>query len=264
MIQSANTPVSLPDWHRRYFQQPGGKPFLFFVVYGRFSGLPSLSSSHYRSAGLPPGLSLSRFDAKQHFDVLARFKEGYLWNQLQAHNPVLADQIAKSTECLILQGEIEDSNNLNYLRDSVGLLTFLLDNGGITVYDPQMFHWWRPEDWRERLFKPAAPVPRHHVVILTSEESAPVLTWFHTRGMRKFGRPDLSVHNVPAKLHEAVIDLCNRFIELQAFGGIVEEGQEIRMQTLPGGMTCRHGGGVDDPDFNNAHVEITWPSGAEE
>lgn len=138
----------------------------------------------------------------------------------------------------------------------MGLLTFLLDHGGITVYDPCMFHWWEPEEWRHRIFDPAGPVPRHHVVILTSEELNPALTWFHTRGMRKFGRPDLSIHNVPARRNDAIIDLIERFIELQAFGGIIEEGQAIRMKSLPAGMTCHHEGDLDDPDFNNVHVEI--------
>ena len=84
------------------------------------------------------------------------------------------------------------------------------------------------------------------------------MTWFHSRGMRKFGRPDLSVHNVPVEHQEAVIDVCNRFIQWQALGGIIEEGQEIRMKSLPSRMTCHHRGDLDDPDFNNVHVEITW------
>ena len=33
-----------------------------------------------------------------------------------------------------------DQGDLNYLRGAVGLLTFLLDHGGIVVYDPWMFH----------------------------------------------------------------------------------------------------------------------------
>jgi hypothetical protein len=250
--------ASPPDWPRPYFKQLGGKPFLFFVIYGKFGNLPSLSASEYRSAGLPSALDLSHYDAEQHSHVLARFQEGYLWNKLQAGNPVLAGRIVESTECLILRGEIEDGDNLNYLRDSVGLLTFLLDQGGIAVYDPFMFQWWEPEVWRERIFAPAGPVPRHHVVLLTSEETPAPLNWFHSRGMRKFGRPDLSIHNVPAKRQEAVIDLCNRFIEWQAFGGVIEEGQEIRMRSLPEGMTCHHAGYLDDPDFNNVHVEISW------
>jgi hypothetical protein len=103
------------------------------------------------------------------------------------------------------------------------------------------------------------------VIILTSDEDesgngSNPLTWFHTRGLRKFGRPDLSVHDVPARHHGAVIELIQRFIEVQAFGGTIAEGQEITMRSLPPGMTCHHGGDLDDPDFNNVHVEITPPA----
>lgn len=101
------------------------------------------------------------------------------------------------------------------------------------------------------------------MVILTSEEPASAdRTWFHTRGLRKFGRPDISVHNVGAGYHDAIIDLCERFVELQAFGGIIDEGQEIRMRSLPAGAVARHDGSLDDEDFNNVHVEIVWPDRA--
>jgi hypothetical protein len=103
-------------------------------------------------------------------------------------------------------------------------------------------------------------------MILTSEEEPPgpaPRTWFHTRGMRKFGRPDVSVHDVPASYRDAVVDLCNRLINLQALGGVVPEGQEIQMDHLPPGLVCRHEGGADDPDFNNTRVEISggFPGG---
>jgi hypothetical protein len=89
----------------------------------------------------------------------------------------------------------------------------------------------------------------------------PTARWFHTRGLRKFGRPDLSVHRVPPQYREAVIDLLERSIEFQAFGGVNAGGQEVRMKTLPRGMTCHQAGDPDDPDFNNVHVEITPPGG---
>jgi hypothetical protein len=41
----------------------------------------------------------------------------------------------------------------------------------------------------------------------------------NTRGTRKFGRPDISVHKL------GPCDLCNRFIELLAFAGLVEDGE---------------------------------------
>lgn len=107
------------------------------------------------------------------------------------------------------------------------------------------------------MFEPASAVPTHHIMILTSEDENGT-EWFHTRGMRKFGRPDFSVHRVGPDLRDAIIDLLNRFIEFQAFGGIIDEGQEIKMRSLPAGMICVHQGNLDDPDFNNVHVEIKW------
>jgi hypothetical protein len=252
----------LPDWLRRFYQRPGGKPFLFYVVFGAYHNIPALDRDKYRSNGVFPGLQLSHYDRGKHPDVLDGFCEGYLSDELNRQNPALARAVRAAGECLVLRGELKDQGDLNYLRDTVGLLTFLLDHGGIVVYDPWMFRWWEPEEWRERIFRPGGAVPRQHVVILTSDEpEAASLTWLHTRGMRKFGRPDLSVRRVPPRYRDAVIDLLERFIELQAFGGLIEEGQEIRMKTLPRDMTCHHAGDLDDPDFNNIHVEITPPIG---
>jgi hypothetical protein len=48
-------------------------------------------------------------------------------------NPALARQISDSDQCLVLRGEIEDRGDLNFLRDSIGLITYFLDHGGVTV-----------------------------------------------------------------------------------------------------------------------------------
>ena len=96
-------------------------------------------------------------------------------------------------------------------------------------------------------------------MILVSEEPDSSLKWHHTRGMRKFGRPDISVHNVPTELEDGVIDLCNRLIELQAFGHVVQDGQQVKMSSLPSGGVIRHAGDLEDPDFNNFHLDVSWP-----
>lgn len=223
-------------WDRRYFEPGGGDAFLFYVVYGRVDTTAPLSRSKYRSEGLPSGLEIRAYGPNSNPDVPASLLEGYLWEQLRASNPGFADNIAAQDSCLILRGTFPDPENLNYLRDTVGLITHFLDHGGVGVYDPQMFEWWSPDDWRERIFDPEEPVPRHHSVILVSEDSGGT-QWLHTRGLRKFGRPDLSIPQVPEAQKDAFINLCNRFIELQAFGGIIAEDQEIRMRSLPEGWT---------------------------
>ena len=168
----------------------------------------------------------------------------------------LAKRVSATEQCLVLRGVVPDPRTFDHFRDAVGLVTALLESSGIAVFDPHMFKWWSADEWRERAFEPAAPVPRHHVVILVSEAPDGASRWYHTRGMLKFGRPDISVHGVTPELEPAVVDLCNRFIEMQALGGVVAEGQEVRMKALPPGWTYRHVDDLDDPDFNNWHVEI--------
>lgn len=247
----------LASWERKHYVVDGGEPLLFYVVYGDIEPTAPLSRSTYRSSGTPDGIDVWSYGPEQRPEVVNSFREGYLWDQFLARSPELASRVQQCEQCLLIRGTPSDFSTLNYLRDTVGLISYLIDQGGCAIYDPQMFRWWEPSEWKQELFAPAGPVPRNHTVILFSaEEDNAALTWYHTRGMRKFGRPDISVHNVPAELENGVIDLCNRLIEYQAFGHVVPEGQPINMQALPCGGTIHHGGDFDDPDFNNVHIEV--------
>lgn len=251
---------TLQSWERSRYESGGGVPFLFFVVFGKVSPNAPLSRSKYRSNGQPEGLELMGYGPPKHPEVPDSFRDGFLWDELKANQPQLAATIGKCEDCMILQGSPVDETSLDYLRDAVGLITYLLDSGGCAVYDPQMFRWWSASDWKKQIFDPASAVPRNHCVILFSEEdNDSSLKWYHTRGMRKFGRPDISVHNVPAELEDGVIDMCNRFIEAQAFGLVVKDRQKVKMPSLPEGTEIRLKGDLDDPDFNNVHFEVIWP-----
>jgi hypothetical protein len=250
----------LASWERPLFVPGGGEAVLFYAVFGDVSSAVPLWPSRYRTKGVPPGFSLTQLSWAEHGDYLAEFCKGYVWDRLREENPQLADRVAVASKCLVLSGTQEDPPTLDYLRDCVGILTYLTDIGASAIYDVQVLRWWAPAEWRDTIFTPAAPVPRHHAVVLVSEdESRPGLSWYHTRGMRKFGRPDLSVRRVAADFRDAVIDLCERFIDYQALGGLIQEGQGIKMKSLPPGGVARHAGDADDPDFNNVHVEIAWP-----
>jgi len=229
-----------------------------FTVYGSFTNDSAISGTTYRTAGLPQGVKLQRFSRAQHGTL--PFASGDFAALLGKKNPALLARIEQAPECLVIQGEVVDPPNLNYLRDCVGVVTFFMEHGGMAVEDVQQLKFMEAAEWRRDFFEPEQPKVHRHVFIMYSDETAGVGRWFHTRGLRKFGRPDLSLRNVPESYREAAIDLCNRFIELQAQGGRIVEGQEIRMKSLPGGLVCRHRGSLDDPDFNNMHVEIQFPA----
>lgn len=248
---------SLDTWSRPYYSSGGGDAFLFYVVYGPIPQEFSISASRYRCDGIPEDMVISSYGPTSDPEAVDTFRSDYLWDEFQQANRTVANEVAKQSECLVIQGTIPDPPDLNYLRNVVGLVAWCLDLGSVAIFDPQMFKWWTPSEWRTWLFEPAEAVPTHHVMILVSEEEDGT-EWFHTRGMRKFGRPDLSVHQVSSDLREGIFDLLNRFIEFQALGGVIAEGQEIKMGSLPAGMICAHQGNLDDSDFNNVHVEIKW------
>lgn len=235
-------------WLRPHYQEGGGEPYLFYAVFGNFPArMAPLSAGRYRSSGLPAGLTLDQ----QEPDF---FRQGVVWQQLEQSNPRAASVVGRAHGCLVLRGQPEEPKLLDYFRDTVGLLTYLLDQGGVALYDPFALRWWEPSEWMEEAFRPGEPRPATHVVILSSDEEPGV--WLHTRGMRKFGRPDLSMRGLEASSLGLYAGLFRRLIEFGALGGIIAEGQEVRVAGLPFGLHCYHQGSLDDPDFNNVHIEI--------
>ena len=243
----------LPIWERSHFQPAEGRAFLLYVVYGRFPKEITLSRSKYRSAGLPPGFELRRLERAKHGPLpFTDAKYGKV-----VPDAALFARLGEAPECGVLQGEIANPPDLNYLRDVIGLTTYLLDHGGMAVANPQQFELYDPGRWHREVFEPGDASVSQHVKILYSDDADG--RWYHTRGMRKFGRPDLSVCAVPEPYFDGVVELCNRFVQMQAMGVCIPEGQEVRMKSLPPGLRCHHAGSLDDPEFNNVHVDIAWP-----
>ena len=243
----------LPTWERPHFQSTDGSALLLYVVYGRFPEEITISESKYRCGGVLPEYDLQKVERSVNGPL--PFTDAEYGRVI--HDAALFSRIAEAPECGFVRCEIPNPPDLNYLRDIIGLTTYLLDNGGFAVADPQQFELYDAERWHREIFDPGTPNVSRHAKILYSDELDG--RWYHTRGLRKFGRPDLSVTGVPKEHFNGVVDMCNRFIQLQALGGCISEGEEIRMKSLPPGLRCYHAGSLDDPGFNNVHVEIGWP-----
>jgi hypothetical protein len=249
--------LNLKTWERSRFEPGGGNAMVCFAIFGAFTEEHPISRADYRTMGLPDGVEMRRFLPDEHGYL--PFAEHDFAKVASNGNSELVSRIHQAPECLVIQGEVADPPNLNYLRDCIGVVTFSLDHGGIAVADVFQIKYLEAAEWRADFFEPEQPKVGRHVVILYSEDENGPGLWFHTRGLRKFGRPDLSLRNVPESYRDGAIELCERFIQLQGAGGRIPEGQEIRMKSLPEGLVCHHGGSLEDPDFNNVHVEIAFP-----
>jgi hypothetical protein len=253
-------PKELESWPRPRFTPGGGDALLFYIVFGSFDLTKPLSKSKYRASGMPEWLELVRCDRAKQPEVFTQYQGGKVWEAFKRDSPVMTKEAEQTPQCVILRAQVPDPPSLDYFRDVIGIVTWLLDAGGVSLSDPQMLWLWSADEWREEAFDPGELNADRHTTIMLSDE-ADGTNWYHTRGMRKFGRPDLSVHGVGLKHADAVTLLIERFIEFESLGGLIAEGEEIRMKNLPPGGVCRHGGDLEDPDFNNKHVSLVWPQG---
>lgn len=251
-------PAKLKSWPRPHFAPGGGDALLFYVLFGEFDLSKPFSKSKYRSEGPAEWVQLVHYDRAKQPGVIEDYQSGAAWEIIQKDSPATAAAAEKAPHAVALRAEVSDPPTLDYFRDAVGVVTWLLDCGGLSIYDPQRLWLWSADEWKSDVFEPGEAQPLEHTVILISEDEQPGKQWIHTRGMRQYGRPDLSVRGVGLDHMDAVAQMIERFIVLQAEGGVIAEGQEVRMKGLPPGGVCRHCGSLDNPDFNNVHVEIEW------
>lgn len=245
-------------WPRPYWQPSDENVVLYFYVFGRFAPELAIPAARYASAGLPEGIELQRFEHNA-----LRGWEGYplkgaLGELLKEDAPASFDLARAAPEVLVVRGELADPASLDYLRDTLGVLAALLDIGGSAILDPQILTLFDAATWRGHYLIPGGAPPRHHALILCNADEE---HGFHvrTRGLRKFGRPDLSFRRVPQAQAEQAGMLCERLVELQALGAHFVEGQPLEVEGLPGELIAHPGGSFDDPRFNNTHVAFDWP-----
>jgi hypothetical protein len=242
------------DLRRPHFKPGGGDAQVFYVVFGHLGKKLDISGTKYRMKRIPEGMKVARLKATD--EDCRDFSAGPHMSFLK-DRPELAKAVQAAPECTTVFGEITDPPSLDYLRDTVGLITAVVDSGAVAILDVKAALWWTPADWQKYVFAPPIPDVRAHVMILISEEENGKGRWLHTRGLRKFGRPDFSAHNVSPENHDAFADAINKLAAAEADGMIFPDGQPITGKRLPQNLVLRKAGSLDDdPEFNNVHFEI--------
>ncbi|WP_266169254.1 hypothetical protein [Dyella subtropica] len=251
-------PITIPAWQRPHWQPSDEEIVVQFYVFGQFEAVRA-PSADYGSDGLPDGIELT-----SHHHAALRQWEGYplkgsLGRMFKDDAPEAYKAALDAPQVLVVRGRIKDSHETGYLRDILGVLAGLLDIGGTAILDPQILTLFDAATWRRHyLVRDGAPI-RNHLLILCDAEDDTGRNWIHSRGMRKFGRPDVSIRNVPDSDIDRAGMLCERLVDVQALGAHFSDGQPLDTGGEPGGLTAKLGGGEDDVDFNNTYVEFRWP-----
>lgn len=249
--------MSEPDWSRPHWTRDEARAMLLYFVFGTFAAEPQLELGAHGSEGLPKGVEMRRIPKAMlaHWD--GHPLRGALGGILRDADPAAFEAARTAPECLMLRGELPDSDSLTYLRDAMGIVAALLDAGGVAVVDPQILQIFTAADWRERYAGAGRADSRNHVLILSSgdgDEHA----WIKTRGMRKFARPDISIRQVPRELAQQAGATAAHLAELQMRGMRFGDGSTIDTGAT-GTLSVTRAGSLDDPEFSNEHLELVWP-----
>ncbi len=249
-------------WPRPYWKQGDEHAVLLFFVFGTFDKELRIPAARHGSKGLPEGIELFRYPRTTLEQWEGYPLHGALGALLRQDDPRAFEAAGKSSEVLSVRGRIEDPDSLDYLNDTLGVIAGLMDIGGVAVADPQILSLFDGASWNERFMVEGGAPPRNHVLILCNDddEAAGDAAWVRTRGMRKFGRPDVSIRNVPLDRADVAGELCMRLVQMQVMGAHFVDGQELEIEGLPGVLRARRGGSLEDPKFNNTHVRFDWPA----
>ena len=251
--------MSEANWPRPQWQDSGEQAFLLWFVFGDFDADFAIDAHLYRTRGTPAGVDVVRYVNRE----LAKWDgyplSGALGKLLWEEDARLFERATRAGECVMLRGAIADPPDLDPLRDLVGTLSALADLGGVAVVDPQTLSMHGADAWRKRHARDAFSA-RDHVLILCSEDTRNAgRLHVHTRGMRKFARPDVSIRNLPPAAANLAGELAERFVEFQCAGGLVADGHAVQLEGASAALRVHVAGEPDDPEFNNRHLALHWP-----
>ncbi len=249
------TPPPRPEarWKRPYWHASDEQATLLYFVFGRFHGDAA-------TPVLPDGIRSTR-----HAHAALRDWDGYplagsLGEVLAADAPHAFEAARDTPDVLRIAGTLRDPASLDYLRDTLEAIARSFDAGAVAVVDPQVSGLYDRAAFMHRLATGnGSSLRQHFLVLCDADPDDPDRQWVHTRGLRKFARPDISLTRVPAGETDRAGALCRQLADMQALGGRFAEGQPLPVDEV-GVFRAHHAGSPGDPRFFNTHVELRWPA----
>jgi hypothetical protein len=248
------------SWSRPRWTPTGRAASLFFFIPGEppTAGL-QVSRSRHHFDGFPEELQITSHERaadREWFDGF--FARPGLGFSLDEEFGEAATAVREAQRGSVVRGEFPDPSDLGYLRNSLAVVSAVLEQGGLAVLDLPTCRWWPPEKWLARFVtRSEFEVEDHILVVVSDDELNHPGLWMHTRGLRKFGRPDLQIRHVPGEwtednpLVQAGGGLLNHLAGNLCRGSAITDGQVMNVAGTRRRCTFRHT--PDDTQGDRTH-----------
>ena len=240
---------------RKYYEDIGYKPFLFYVVFGVSGEDLEVSREKHKVDELPEGLDIRTFTREDQGEWIDGWFTGTYGSVLKEADSSLFEICKKAEVCTVLQGSIVNDSTLDYMRNAIGIIQAFIDKGAVGILDPQVITLYSPAQWTEKFFDKEVNA-QNHVMILNSKDDDGY--WLHTRGMAEFGRPDIGISNVPEEKIQIYEQLIGQMIYYGGQGVFFEK--DTRLHISAGRAYVVRPEFVNDfenEDYNNAYYNVT-------
>lgn len=224
------TEALLPLWRRPYHAPQGG---MASVILFAFAEQPlDLSAPLSRSRhGLPPQFSLDELDIRQHRrEEDPQWFDGFfspeLLSMAAADLGDGADLSRMRAVCSLRFVALEPAD-LAYLQGSWAVARWLCDCGAEVVHDAHAIRWHSGADLLALGAARDFDIEHEVKLIFEADETSGFGHVTHTRGLAKFGRPDIVLAGVQPRDARVCGVLLNALARRAALGAPLRAGQTV-------------------------------------
>jgi len=245
------------NYERPYYKDINYHPLMFYVIFGAKEEELEISRERHNIDEVPEGLNMNLLTREQHGEYMDNLIGGTLGKLLKEEQPELYVKIQKENIWAVVNGEIEQDDNLKYLRNTIGVVQAFIDTGAIAVLDMQTFSLYSAEEFTEKIFSKEFDVYSHVKILISKMEDGNI--WLHTRGLRKFGRPDISIENIPESEENKAVRITNQMIFYSAQGVLFNK--KVKLHPYKEEAVIINPKFIEDYeniDFNNAYCKLLW------
>ncbi|MDQ2994476.1 MAG: hypothetical protein M3R00_05970 [Pseudomonadota bacterium] len=244
------------------------KAYVHFIIYGTFStaDFDRMDWSDFRASH--PEMTVEYSDAKSSDNVLSLIQEGAIAEMMNQENFELAERTRAATSAIVISGYRNDNSVENLDSIHLDTVAVALHELAIAVLDLLTIRLFSCNDWLQ--MQESAQIAQdqsQHVMVYVSPMSdgpeGQELFWLHTRGMLKFGLPDLSMQYLSYDNIDFIYAIFSMLINELSYQRLSfnEQLGEVSTFLLPSGdetakLRAVLSGSEDDPDFNNVYFDI--------
>lgn len=253
------------NYERPYYEDINYHPLMFYVIFGAKEEELEISRERHNLDEVPEGLNMNMFTREQHSEYMDNLIGGTLGKLLKEEQPELYEKIQKENVWAIVNGKIKQDDNLKYLRNTIGVVQAFIDAGAIAVLDIQTFSLYSASEFTEKIFSKNLDIYSHVKILISKMEDGNI--WLHTRGLRKFGRPDISIENVPESEENKVVRIANQMIYYSSLGVLFNKKVKLHLYKDKEEAVIinpKFVGDYENVDFNNAYCKLLWKECEEE